>query len=218
MMATTLLPDAALAHGLVGRQDLPIPRWLFAWAAAVVLVASFVTLGVMWTKPRLQRVEERVVLRIPAGVEVLLGALGVGVFAAVVYAGYAGTQTATANVTPTVIYVLFWVGIPFLTVLLGNFFPALSPWRAIARAAGWALGCLGVRRPAPRAYPEWLGRWPAVLGILAFAWVELVYVGRDDPSRLATMAVAYAAFQLAGSAVYGTETWRRNADAFSVYF
>ena len=25
-----------IAHGLVGRTDLPIPKWLFGWAAAVV--------------------------------------------------------------------------------------------------------------------------------------------------------------------------------------
>jgi hypothetical protein len=25
-----------LAHGLVGRTDLPIPKWLFGWAAALV--------------------------------------------------------------------------------------------------------------------------------------------------------------------------------------
>ena len=40
--AALALPANALAHGLVGKQDLPIPRWLFAWAAAVVLVVSFV--------------------------------------------------------------------------------------------------------------------------------------------------------------------------------
>ena len=68
------------------------------------------------------------------------------------------------------------------------------------------------------AYPAWLGRWPAALGILAFAWVELVYVNKDDPSQLATMALLYAAVQLIGMSVYGIEAWSRNADAFGVYF
>ena len=57
--ALALSPASALAHGLVGRQDLPIPKWLFGWAAAVVLVASFVGLAVLWPKPRLEGEHER---------------------------------------------------------------------------------------------------------------------------------------------------------------
>jgi len=68
------------------------------------------------------------------------------------------------------------------------------------------------------AYPAWLGRWPAMLGVLAFAWVELVYNNRDDPSLLASLALLYAATQLIGMSVYGIEAWTRRADAFAVYF
>ena len=214
-----LLPATASAHGLVGRQDLPIPRWLFAWAAAVVLVASFVGLSVLWAKPRLQTVVERKVFDVPPALEVIAGVLGVGAFAVTVYAGFAGTQAATANLAPTVIYVLFWVGIPFLTVLLGDVFRAFNPWLAVGRATGWALRRLSREAPPePMAYPERLGRWPAAIGILAFAWVELVYANRDDPSQLATMALAYAAFQLIGQSLYGVEAWSNRADAFGVYF
>jgi hypothetical protein len=217
--AVAALPDAALAHGLVGRQDLPIPRWLFAWGAAVVLVVSFVALAVLWPRPRLEDAPERRVLRVPAALEVLAGIVGVLAFAAVVYAGLAGTQTATANLAPTTIYVIFWVAIPFASALLGDVFAAFNPWRAIARGVAWVAGKAAPGRlPAPMPYPEWLGRWPAAFGILAFAWVELVYVNRDDPSTLAILALLYAAVQLVGMSLYGIETWTRRADAFSVYF
>jgi hypothetical protein len=217
--AVAVLPDAALAHGLVGRQDLPIPRWLFAWGAAVVLVISFVALAVLWPKPRLEQAGERPVLRVPAALEVVCGALGVAAFAFVVYAGFAGTQTPTANLNPTVIYVLFWVGIPFASAVFGDVFAAFNPWRALARGVSWAASrASGGRLPAPMAYPAWLGRWPAAVGILAFAWVELVYANRDDPSILATLALLYAATQLIGMSVYGIDAWSRRADAFGVYF
>ena len=36
----------AHAGGLLGRADLPIPDWLFGWAAAMVLFVSFVALAV----------------------------------------------------------------------------------------------------------------------------------------------------------------------------
>jgi hypothetical protein len=219
LTAALALPAAASAHGLVGKQDLPIPRWLFAWAAAAVLVISFVALAVLWPRPRLEGIRERPVLKVPVVLEVLCGALGVAAFVITVYAGYAGSQTATANLAPTVVYVVFWVAIPFATVLLGDVFAAFNPWRAVARGAAWIYG--RARRgeaPAAMAYPTWLGRWPAALGILAFAWVELVYVDKDDPSQLATMMLLYAAVQLVGMSVYGIEAWSRNADAFGLYF
>ena len=217
--AVAVLPDAALAHGLVGRQDLPIPRWLFAWAAAVVLVVSFVALAVLWPRPRLEDAPERRVWRAPALLEPLCGLIGIAAFAFVVYAGFAGTQTATANLAPTVVYVIFWVGIPFASAVFGDVFAAFNPWRAVARGVSWVAGrATGGRLPEPMAYPEWLGRWPAMAGILAFAWVELVYINRDDPSLLAALALLYAATQLIGMSVFGIEAWTRRADAFAVYF
>jgi hypothetical protein len=213
------LPDAAWAHGLVGRQDLPIPRWLFAWGAAVVLVISFVALAVLWPRPRLEDAPERRVLGVPAVLEVLAGIVGVAAFAVVVYAGYAGTQTAIANLNPTAIYVIFWVGIPFASALFGDVFRAFNPWRAVARAAAWiASRVTRGRLPEPMAYPAWLGHWPAAAGILLFAWVELVYVNRDHPDILSSLALAYAGIQLVGMSLWGIETWSRRADAFGVYF
>jgi hypothetical protein len=217
--AALLMPAGASAHGLVGRQDLPIPRWLFAWGAAVVLVASFVGLAVLWSTPRLQQLRENRLAGVARVLEIVAGLLGVAAFVAVVYAGYAGSQIATANLSPTVIYVVFWVGIPFLSVLLGDVFRAFNPWRAIGRATGWAARRLGGEAvPAPLPYPERLGRWPAALGVLAFAWVELVYAHRDDPSQLATMALVYAAVNLVGMSLYGERAWSDRADALGVYF
>ncbi len=60
-----------LAHGVpLGREDLPIPRWLFLWAACTVLVASFVALAVLWPRPRLEAARARAVLRVPRLLEV----------------------------------------------------------------------------------------------------------------------------------------------------
>ena len=53
------VPAVAEAHGLVQRQQLPIPQWLFAWAAAAVLVVSFGALAVLWPEPRLEKASWR---------------------------------------------------------------------------------------------------------------------------------------------------------------
>jgi hypothetical protein len=217
--ALALLPPIAAAHGLAGRADVPIPTWLFAWAAAIVLGASFAALGALWREPRLEQPRERRVVRIPRAVDAVCGAFGIAFFAVVVYAGFAGNQVVpTANLAPTSIYVIFWVGLVVLSVLFGDVFRAFSPWRSLAMAIAWA--SRGRRLWSVRPYPERLGRWPAAVGILGFAWLELAYppVERSDPSHLAVFAIAYALVQFAGMAVYGIEAWTRRGDAFGVYF
>src|SRR3954469_20173948 len=75
-VAGLLFPSPALAHGIVGRTDLPIPVWLFGWAAAVVLVVSFIALGSLWPTARFQQEPAgRRVVALPVAVDVLLGAL-----------------------------------------------------------------------------------------------------------------------------------------------
>jgi predicted outer membrane lipoprotein len=219
LAAVALLPPVAGAHGLVGRADLPIPTWLFGWAAAIVLAASFAALAALWREPRLQEPRERRLVRIPRVVDALCGALGIAYFAVVVYAGFEGTGIATANIADTSVYVIFWVGLVVASLVFGDVFRAFNPWRSVAVAVAWAARPLTRRRPwRTRPYPERLGRWPAVIGIAAFAWVELVYVNKTDPSKLALLALAYAAVQLVGMAVYGIEQWSRRGDAFGVYF
>lgn len=207
------------AHGLVGRTDLPIPKWLFGWAAALVLVISFAALAVLWPKPELQDERGRRWFRMPRFVEPLLGVIGVAAFIAVVYSGLRGAQDAQDNLAPTIIYVHFWVGMAVVSVLFGDVFRALNPWRAIARFIAWWAGLFRSKpMPAPLAYPERLGRWPAAISIFVFVWVELAYVNKDDPSQLALMALVYAAIQLIGMSFYGIEKWEDRADGFQTLF
>lgn len=219
-IAALLAPAAASAHGIAQRADLPIPEWLFAWGAALVLLASFAALAVLWPRPVLAGLRDRVLLGVPRVFEILAGVLGIAAFAITVYAGLAGNQTATANLAPTMVFVLFWVGIPVLSACVGDVFAAVSPWRATGRAVGWVAQRVagGGGLPAPMTYPERLGRWPAAAGIFLFAWVELAYVNRDHPQTLAILALVYAAVMLVGMSLYGVEAWVRNADAFGVAF
>jgi hypothetical protein len=219
-LAAVLLgaPDA-LAHGIVGREDLPIPRWLFGWGATAVLVISFVALAVLWPAPRLEQARERSVLRVPRVLEVLAGAIGVALFVLVVWTGLDGSQSQNANFAPRFVLVIFWVGVPLLSVLFGDVFRAFNPWRAIGRATGaLAKRVGGSSLPAPLAYPERLGHWPAAAGVLAFALYELAYATPADPSSVAVAALVYAAVQLVGMSLYGVEPWSRNGDGLGVYF
>ena len=221
LLAGAALPAAAQAHGLIQRANLPLPEWLFGWAAAVVLVVSFVALAILWPQPRLEEDRWR---PLPGrlgralgsrALEIVAGAIGVGLLALVLVAGYAGTQNAASNLAPTFVFITFWVGIAFASVLFGDVFRAFNPWRALGRVAGRALRRDGAPR---RPYPDRLGCWPAAAGLLAFTWVELVSGWSEQPRALAILVTIYTAVTLAGQAVYGVATWTARAEAFSVYF
>ncbi len=207
-------PAAASAHGIVGRADLPIPVWLFSWAAAIVLVVSFVALSALWTSPQLQEQRLRPLFKMPPLAQWLASLLGLALFALVLYSGFAGAQVAIANFSVTFIYVVFWVGLPILSVLFGDIFRAFSPWRTCARLLAPLLG-----KPRLR-YPRWLGLWPAVAGLVSFGWLELVYVlpDRDQPSTLAALSLAYFLVMVLGMLLFGVEEWNDRADGFGAYF
>jgi hypothetical protein len=215
-----LAPASAQAHGIVGKADLPIPVWLFSWTAAIVLVVSFVALSTMWTSPQLQEEHRKRLFALPRVLEWLACAFGVGLFALVLYSGFAGAQVTQANFSVTFIYVIFWVGLPVLSVLFGDVFCALSPWRTCARALGALIRLARGERATgpPLRYPRWLGVWPAIAGLVGFAWLELVYVERDSPSTLAALSLGYFVVMLAGMGLFGVEEWSSHGDGFGVYF
>jgi hypothetical protein len=216
-----------LAHagGLIGRSDLPIPEWLFGWAAAMVLVISFVALAVLWPEPRLEGDRWR---PLPGGigrvlgsrpVEIACGAIGTALFAVVIYTGLRGTQSPAANFAPTFVFVIFWIGLVPVSVLLGDVFRAFNPWRAIGRAVGWAASKVARGGlPAPLAYPERLGHWPAVAGLFAFAALELVRSGGDQPNTVAIATLVYSGLTFIAMALYGVEAWSSRGEAYGVYF
>ena len=211
-----LLPAPVFAHGLVGRADLPIPKSLFAAAAATVLVVSFLALAALWSTPRLQELRERRLFRLPVVVDAVLGLVGVLAFGASVYAGLAGTDAEQDNLAPTVVFVLLWVGIPFVSLVFGDVFRLLSPWRAIGRVVGWVVARVAPAEPLD--YPERLGRWPAMAGIFFFGIVELCWAAGREPQTLAILGLLYLVTMFVGMSLYGVEPWTRKADPFGVYF
>jgi hypothetical protein len=219
-LVALVCPASANAHGIVGKADLPIPVWLFSWTAAIVLVVSFVALSTMWTRPQLQEPRLRRLFRLPLPLEWLASLFSVFLFGVVIYSGFAGAQVTQANFSVTFIYVVFWVGIPVASVLFGDVFRALSPWRTCARGCTALMRVLRRGRAGgpPLRYPRWLGLWPALAGIVGFAWLELIYVEKDRPSTLAALSLGYFVVMLAGMLLFGVEEWGSQADGFGVYF
>ena len=214
-----------LAHGIGVVRDLPIPAVYFFIGAAVVLGVSFVLLLYLWRRPlleahaggrKLPHALSRVVLSLP--VRVLLGTVSVFLLGLTLATALFGTTVELLNFAPTFIYVIFWLGLPLLSILLGNVWSVLSPWRALADAAVWAM-----ERGGREARPvlEWTGRWgryPAAAALFAFVALELAHPRPAYPRTLGIAVALYTYWALAGMAVYGRDPWTRYGEGFAVAF
>ncbi|MEP7224144.1 MAG: fenitrothion hydrolase [Actinomycetota bacterium] len=214
-----------LAHGIGGVRDLPVPASFFYATAAIVLVVSFVVLGLLWRRPLLKRhaggrllPRTLQVVLLSRALRVLFGAGSVALLILTLATALFGTTTELLNFAPTFVYVIFWLGLPLLSVTLGDVWRVLSPWRAIADATVWLLE-RGGRDARPVLVSPWAwGRYPAAAALFAFVALELANPRPAYPRTLAIAIALYSYWALAGMAVYGRETWTGGGEGFAVAF
>ena len=195
------------------------------WGGTTVVVLSFMALGVLWKRPQLERRQggrplpaalERV-LRSSA-LRVLLGAVSAGLLVLVFLTALIGEPTSSINLAPTFIYAIFWIGLAFAQVVLGNVWAVLNPWLAIANAVAWVWRKLGQEWTPPLAYPQRLGVWPGAILLFCFAALELAYAEPASPRALALAIAIYSYAMWFGMAAFGRRTWDERGNGFTVYF
>jgi hypothetical protein len=137
-----------------------------------------------------------------------------------VVAGLFGASNPETNLAPVLVWIIWWVGLSFVVACIGNIWSALDPWRALFEWGDAAARRLGVENGVNLnlTYPACLGAWPAVLLLLVFVWIEVLYPHAVVPSQLAWMVLAWTAVTLVGMVCVGGDAWRRNVDVFAIYF
>ncbi len=197
---------------------------MFYWGGAAVLVVSFIALGALWKTPQLARrsvgrpfgdVFSSVVL---GPVRIVVQVFSVVLFGVVLAAALVGTTDPFANLAPTWVYVVFWLGLPLLSLLFGNVWRALSPWRAIADAFVWVWEGLGREARPLAAYPERFGRYPGAVALFAFVALELCYSNPSNPRALAFAIALYSYVALFGMLAFGRDTWTARGEGFAILF
>jgi hypothetical protein len=219
MAAWVLTGAPAHSHALAQRYDLPLPLGYFLVAAGAAVAVSFVILALFWrydagaaarsSGPSIQGA-------IPRLVVLACRIIGVSLLALVIVAGLLGNPGPFKNITPVLVWVIWWVGFGFFCAFIGNVWGLINPWTALFDLAEWLVR---PKRLSLRvSYPRWLGVWPACALLLLFAWFELVAPGRDVPRNIAIAAALYSALTWAGFVVFGRDAWLRHGEVFSVLF
>ncbi|MFQ5554974.1 MAG: hypothetical protein ACE5GC_06345 [Acidimicrobiia bacterium] len=204
-------PGPAAAHS-GGGAGLPLPVGLVVAGAGIVLIASYLTLTVSWTEPKLQGgpIHRAVRVRGLGGVAGALRFVGLAGLALVMLNGVIGDAGSSRAIGPPVVWIALWLVVPFLSVAAGNFWRFLSPWRSLARL---------LMREEP-GQPQWtprLGVWPATAVLGGFTWFELVSRDSTRPGMLAIAATVYTVYLLAASRWLGSEAGVGSCCVFENY-
>ena len=225
---TTLFPAAVYAHGFGERYDLPLPLGYFAVGGGLAVVLSFAVIGFFVGAaasdsgyPRLNLFRGRPLRILLTGpVYGLLRTAALFLFLLVIATGLFGTQRPVNNLTPTFVWIIWWVGMGFAVALLGNLWQVVNPWKTIFDLAETIY-----RRFKPqgeldggRNYPESWGVWPAVILFFAFAWIENALPDAAAPALLAGLIIAYSLLTLGGMYLFGPQQWLRQGEVFSVIY
>lgn len=217
---TSAAPAGAHAFGV--RYDLPLPLWLYLAGAGAAVALSFAVMA-LFLRDRHADIEKFSIdlLTLPPlswlGAGVLLDAirvLSVAVFVLLLATGLFGNPDPFENIAPTFVWVIWWVGMAYVSALIGNVWDLINPWKIIYT---WMTGIWGDPASA-KSYPAWIGRWPAVLLFLIFAWLELMSENAEQPRILAILIIIYSAITWAGMRCFGRDVWLRHGEAFSVAF
>jgi len=207
-------PSAVLAHALSNTYQSRLPLIVYLAGAAIAVGLSFAFLLIADVRAEPPVVGEG--RRPPAWLRYLLRSIGLVGWLWIVAQGIAGGVSA-ADVTTLFLWVYGWVGVALVTALIFPVWHWLDPFTTLHDLGAALLGRLGVSSWATAELPVALRRWPAVVGLVFFVWLELVGNG-GGPRSLFIVLVGYTAFTLAMMAQFGRDTWRRDGETFSVWF
>jgi hypothetical protein len=219
---TCLLPDVAQAHSFEVPYVLPIPLWIYMYACMAMLVVSFAAIGYFFATP--VAVSGPAPSLVGTGAKGFSGTVGrpvilvlrcgaIGLLVLSIVAGLIGVKDPMANINMTLFWVVFLLGVSYLTAIVGDVFAIISPWEtilAIFEKCGLDLSKARV------SYPAAIGYLPALFGYVALIWIELFT--EQSPFILAIALLVYSVIVFIGAWLFGRTTWLQYGEFFGLFF
>jgi hypothetical protein len=213
-----LAPIPAAAHALGGVFTLPVPLGLYLVAAGATVAVSFIVAVLLVrpagpvpsypTRPLSATLASRSL--------VALQVVGLAWWFGIIVLGL--IVDPISPIPAVLFWIGIWVGLPIVAVLIGNPWPALSPFRTLFTGLERVARLIGFNRlDAGLSYPARVGRWPAAFLLVAAVWAEMVLPDRTSPTTIAVLLSGYTLVTMLGMILFGRIAWLRNAELFEVY-
>ncbi len=206
-LALALWPAIGLAHGVGQVYTLPIPLKYYLTAAALAVAVSFFLFSffagekkeadlknkaynIHWLKPLLM----------------ILRTIAVLFLVLLVAAGFFGDQSPLENITPLYFWVWFIIGVSLLSILIGNIWQKINPWKILFEWL-WGNDAYGSKR---------ISAWIGVFMVLGLFWFELASGYSFVPRIIGSLLLLYTLVNIILPRSFSN--WFQNAELFSVYF
>ena len=214
-----LFPNHLSAHGIQEiRYSPPIPGWLFLIAGGLIVALSFLLVNLRTFKWEKESGYSRILISKKTGITIvgyLLSLAGILLAGLVLATRFLGNPWSEDSLASVLIWTGWWMGLTWITLIVGNAWPSLDPWNTLRRIFGKGLGLsFSVRL----GYPKFLGAWPAVFALTAFIWFELGWLQAGEPQAIINVFLTFTAWLWIGMAIFEPDIWWKNANPFSRFF
>ncbi len=202
-----MLPRFAFAHAFGQLYNLPVPFWLYLYGGAAAIIVSFLIIGYFFNKPE-QEFSYKTFRFMNLNTKLLtaLKIVSVFLFLLTIVSGLFGKNRALTNFNMTFFWIIFLLGLTYLTAIIGNIYSFINPWKIL----------LGRIKHGILDYPKWLSYYPALLFYFILIWLELV--AETDPKIISSALVLYTLANILGVFTFGKTSWFQYGELFSVFF
>ncbi len=203
------------AHAFGQNYTLPLPVWLYLWGGSVAIIVSFFLIAFFFRNSKPTKHKSLLTLKAP-NTEIVLffviiaRTIFIVLFATVIIAGLIASQSPTENFAPVAFWIIFYLGITYLSAIFGGFWEKVNPLYLLTSLFNFK---------KKLNYPPKLAYFPALVFYLFLIWLELASNGLGiKPKFISDLLIIYSLFTFLGSYIFGYKTWFKYADFFSVFF
>ena len=162
-----------LAHGFGERYDLPVPLNFFLVGAAATVAFSFLVIGYFVGRskqssnyPKYNLLSNQLIGRLITNrfVIQLIKSISVTLFLITLATAFLGDNEPTNNFSPTFVWIIWWVGIAYITAFFGNIWLVINPWKIMFSLVDSRINKSTIGRDGWLfQYPKYLDVWPGTV-------------------------------------------------------
>jgi hypothetical protein len=215
ILNTYLFPTTAEAHAFGKLYNLPVPFWMYLYAAASAMLISFLVIGYFlntrksFTYPALTIGK----VSFSSNLVKVFQIISVILFLLTITSGLIGENSSYTNFNMTFFWIYFVLGLTYLIALTGNIYSVLNPWKILVE---WFEKFTNITLKERTGYPKSLGYYPALLFYFLFIFTELFI--RPGPYSLSLILIQYTVLNFIGVILIGKEKWFKYCEFFSIFF